>query len=402
MTKNAGLQVTTSAKRIFIVAGEHSGDALGGKLMTALRARLGGAVTFSGVGGQDMEAAGLASIYPLGDITVMGPIAILKRLPFLYRRGLQAVEAGIAADPDLVVIIDAPMFTHPIARRIRKRRPAIPIIDYVSPSVWAWRPWRARNMKPYVDHVLALWPFEPQAHRELGGPKCTYVGHPVLEKLPWIAALDPGPFQRANSLDGTRPILLVLPGSRTSEVERLMAVFGDAVALVAARDPGVQVVIPAMPNVRAMIEERLTQWPAAARQRAVVIAAEDEMAKFSAFKLARAALAAAGTVALELALTRTPMVVAYRVDVVISALRRLIKAKTCVLPNLITGEFAVPEFLQEDCTAEKLSAAVAAAMGETPERAAQLAELDAVPRMLALADGKTASEAAAEVVAGYL
>ena len=394
--------MTTAMKRIFIVAGEHSGDALGAKLMTALTARLGGAVTFAGVGGHNMEAAGLSSLYPLADITVMGPFAILRRLPVLVRRVYQTVDAALAFEPDLVVIVDAPEFTHPVAKRIRKRRPGIPIIDYVSPTVWAWRPGRAHAMAPYVDHVLALLPFEPQAHRELGGPKCTYVGHPLLEKQPWIKALDPGPFQRKLGLDAARPVLVVLPGSRTSEVERLIGVFGEAVARVVAGQPDVQVVVPAMPNVRAMIEARLNVWPEAARVRAVVISAEDEAAKIAAFKLARAALAASGTVALELALTRTPMVIAYRVDAVISTLRHLIMAKTCVLPNLITGERAVPEFLQEDCTPDKLAAAVTAAMGETPARSAQLAELDAVPELLALPGGVSASEAAAEVVAGYL
>ena len=395
------MSMTVRAKRIFIVAGEHSGDALGAKLMAALKVGLGDGVEFTGVGGHAMEAEGLASMFALADIAVMGPFAILKRLPGLIKRALETVDAAIAANPDVVVIIDAPEFTHRVAMRIRKRRPDIPIIDYVSPTVWAWRPGRARAMAPYVDHLLALLPFEPAEHAKLGGPKCTYVGHPLLEKLPWISGLDPAPFAREAGLDLTRPILLVLPGSRSSEVERLMGVFGEAVAMVAAKRPGLQVVIPAMPNVRAQIEAKLKDWPAGAG-RPVVIAGENETAKFASFKLAQAALAASGTVALELALARTPMVIAYRVDAVISALRHLIMAKTCVLPNLITGERAVPEFLQEDCTAINLVWAVECALDDTPERAAQLAELDAVPRALALPGAMSASEAAAAVVIGYL
>ena len=387
--------------RIFIVAGEHSGDALGAKLMAALNARLVGRVRYLGVGGHLMERQGLVSQFPLSDIAVMGPFAILKQLPKLVGRVYQTVDAAIAAEPDAVIIIDAPEFTHPVAKRIRKRRPGIPIIDYVSPTVWAWRPGRARKMAPYVDHILALLPFEPAAHKELGGPACTYVGHPLLERMAQIAATDPAPFLAAHGLDAARPILLVLPGSRRTEVERLMTVFGAAAALVAQRQPGLQVVIPAMPNVRAMIETKLALWPIGA-PRPVLVAGDDEAAKFAAFKSARAALAASGTVTLELALTATPMVVAYKVDAVISTLRHLIKAKTCVLPNLITNERGVPEFLQEDCTAEKLAAAVDTAMHDTPERAAQLAQLARVPSAMALKDAVSASEAAATVVLGYL
>jgi lipid-A-disaccharide synthase len=386
--------------RVFIVAGEHSGDALGAKLMAALSRALPGRIRYLGVGGHLMERAGLVSQFPLADIAVMGPFAILKRLPTLVRRVYQTVDAAIAAKPDLVIIIDAPEFTHPVAKRIRKRRPAIPIIDYVSPTVWAWRPGRARKMAPYVDHLLALLPFEPQAHRELGGPPCTYVGHPLLERLPWLTALETGPFWAKYAIDPTRPLLLVLPGSRRSEVERLIGVFGDAVALVAARNPTCQIVIPAMPHVRPLIEAKLAAWSPEIT-RPIVVPGDDEETKFAAFKLARAALAASGTVTLELALTKTPMVVAYKVDAVISTFRHIIKAKTCVLPNLITGDRAVPEFLQEGCTAENLAASLDAMLRESPERAVQLAELDKVPGCLALAHGSP-SDAAASVVLHYL
>lgn len=388
------------AYTIFMVAGEHSGDALGAKLMAALNAQLPGRVRYLGVGGGQMERQGLISQYPLADITVMGPLAILKRLPKLVSRVYQTVNAALSAEPDAVVIIDAPEFTHPVAKRIRRRRPGIPIINYVSPTIWAWRPGRARRMAPYVDHVLALLPFEPAAHKELGGPACTYVGHPLIERLPWLATLDPAPFIAKHGLDASRPILLVLPGSRRSEVERLMADFGQAVALLIQRRPGIQVIIPAMPNVRPLIEEKIAAWPKEAGT-PLVFAGDDETAKFSAFKSATAALAASGTVTLELALTKTPMVVAYKVDALISTFRHIIKAKTCVLPNLITNERAIPEFLQEDCTPQKLAASLDTAMRETPERAAQLAELARVPEILALHTG-TPSEAAAKVVLDIL
>ncbi|MBX9926375.1 MAG: lipid-A-disaccharide synthase [Hyphomicrobiaceae bacterium] len=398
------------AARIVIIAGEHSGDTLGANLMTALEARLPGGAIFSGVGGHQMEARGFRSAFPLSDIAVMGPIAILKRLPTLVRRVYRSVDVALSADPDVVVIIDAPEFTHPVAKRIRKARPDIPIIDYVSPTIWAWRPGRARKMAPYVDHVLALLPFEPEAHRRLGGPSCTYVGHPLTERLNWLAALDPGPILAASGVDPARPLIVVLPGSRRSEVERLIDVFGDALALFAAgrvaegrgHDAStVQFVMSAMPHVRSLIEAKIAEWPVAA-PRPVVIDGSDDAQKFAAFKAARAALAASGTVTLELALARTPMVVCYRVDTIVSVLRRFIMTDTSVLPNLITGERAIPEFHQEDCTPENLAAALIEAAGSTVARQAQLDELDRVPVFLALPGGQVPSEAAAETVLTYV
>jgi lipid-A-disaccharide synthase len=389
-------EAQTRPLTIFMVAGEHSGDALGAKLMAALTEKLGGRVHFRGVGGDLMTAQGLTSLFPLADITVMGLSAIIKRLPSLVARVYETVDAAIAAEPDIVVMIDAPEFTHPIAKRIRKRCPHIPIVNYVSPTVWAWRPGRAKAMTPYVDHLLALLPFEPAEHLRLGGPPCTYVGHPLLERLPWLTALDPTPFARTHNLDLTKPVILVIPGSRRTEVDRLMADFGHAMALVHDLHPGFQVLIPAMPNVRGLIEAKAAAWPSLT-PKPIIFAGNDEVAKFSAFKLARAALAASGTVTLELALTQTPMVVAYKVDAFISTFRHIIKAKTCVLPNLITGERAVPEFLQENCTPDKLAASLQTLLTEGLERAAQVAELDRVPEILALTNG-VPSDAAADAV----
>ena len=178
-------------KRIFVVAGEHSGDVLGGKLLEALKAQAGAdAFVFAGVGGEHMEAAGLRSIFPLSDVSVIGLAAIFARLPQLVRRVNQTADAAVAFNPDALIIIDSPEFSHPIAKRVRKRRPQIPIVDYVSPSVWTWRSGRARKMRPYVDRLLALLPFEPEVHARLGGPHCTYVGHPLIERAAWIDALD--------------------------------------------------------------------------------------------------------------------------------------------------------------------------------------------------------------------
>ncbi len=380
--------------RLFLVAGEHSGDALGGRLMAVLNARCKGRVHYLGVGGEDMEREGLASQFPLSDVAVMGPLSILPRLPRIISRVRRTAAAAVAAEPDAVVIIDAPEFTHPIAKRIRRRAPQIPIIDYVSPSVWAWRSGRARKMRRYVDHVLALLPFEPEAHRRLGGPACTYVGHPLIERLDWLRELDPWPLAQRLQIDPERLVLVVLPGSRTSEVSRLMQPFGETIDLLRQRGIAPHVIIPVVPNVRALVEEGVRSWTT---QPHLV---EGEADKFAAFKLAHAALAASGTVTLELGLAATPMVVAYRVDAIAARLRFLLKVHSVVLANLVLGENAFPEFIQEDCTPENLADALSLLLRDTPVRRVQTAALARIPQRMAL-DGGTPSDVAADIVLHY-
>ena len=384
----------TAALNLFLVAGEHSGDALGAKLIAALKVQHGGEIRFSGVGGEQMEAQGLSSLFALSDVAVMGPLAILKRLAPIVRRVYQTVDAAIAARPDAIVIIDSPEFTHPIARRIRRRLPSIPIIDYVSPTVWAWRPGRARVMKAYVDHLLALLPFEPEAHERLGGPPCSYVGHPLVERLESLAQLDPQPLARRLGLTTDRPVLVMLPGSRMSEVSRLLDVF-KATADRLANDHRLEIVMPVVSSVRPFIEDRLTNWSL----RPHLVEGDDD--KWRAFKLARAALAASGTVTLELALAGVPMVVAYRVERLAAPfLRRMIKAPSVVLANLVLGENVCPEFLQEDCTPDRLAEALSKLIEDGPARQRQLEAMARIPGRLAIAAG-TPSEAAANVVLDY-
>jgi lipid-A-disaccharide synthase len=383
----------SQAKRIFVVAGEHSGDVLGGKLLQALKEKAGaGAFEFAGVGGETMEAAGVRSIFPLSDVAVMGPAAILARLPKLVRRVYRTVDAALAFNPDLLIVIDSPEFTHPIAKRVRQRRPEIPIVDYVSPSVWAWRPGRARKMRPYVDHLLALLPFEPDAHARLGGPDCTYVGHPLIERAAWIGGLDTTRLRASLGLTPGLPVLVVLPGSRPSEVSRLMEPFGETVRQL-TRDLGpVELILPAVPSVRPLIEKALASWP---QQPHVVEGDED---KFTAFRLADAALAASGTVTLELAVAGTPMAVAYRVDPVAARLRFLLKVHSVVLANLVLGENAFPEFIQEDCTPQKLSAALLPLLKDTPQRRVQLAALARIHEKMFLPEGTPSAKAADTVL----
>jgi lipid-A-disaccharide synthase len=314
-------------------------------------------------------------------------------LPRLVSRVYQTVDAAIAFKPDAVIIIDSPEFTHPIAKRIRKRAAHIPIIDYVSPSVWAWRSGRAKKMRAYIDEVLGLLPFEPEAHKRLGGPHCTYVGHPLIERLDEIRNADAEGLRARLSIANERKVLLVLPGSRRSEVDRLLGVFGETVARLKGEGHDFEVVIPAIAHVKAKIARESASWPVKVH---VLDGAET---KYAAMRLATAALAASGTVTLELALAALPMVVAYKVDALTAAIvRKLVTTDTAVLANLVLGsERPFPQFIQQDCTPEKLSAAVAELLADTPARRVQLDALSRIPSRLELASG-TPSEAAADAV----
>jgi lipid-A-disaccharide synthase len=374
--------------RIFLVVGEHSGDQLGFKLMRALRDATGGAVAFSGIGGAAMQAEGLQSLFPLTDIAVMGILPVIARLPTLLARIRETAAAIVAAPPDALVIIDSPDFTHRVARRVRPALPGLPIIDYVSPSVWAWRPGRARAMRAYVDCLLALLPFEPAAHQRLGGPPCFYVGHPLIERL---TELRPNANEAARRA-GAPPLIIALPGSRRSIMRRLIDDFGGALALLAREIGPLEVALPTMPHLAAEITERTANWPVAPR---IVLGEE---AKLAAFRSARAALAASGTVTLELALAGVPMIGAYKVSWFEEPLKYVVKAPSILLPNLILGERAIPEILQRECTPQSLSTALAALIREGAPRDAQLGALSRLDVLMQLPDGDTPSARAARLV----
>ena len=380
----------TRPLKIWIVSGEESGDQLGAKLMRALKARFGAErLRFGGVGGHAMEAEGLKSLFPLEDIAVMGIVAVIGRLPTVLNRIRVTANAVVAANPDILIIIDSPDFTHRVAKAVRKRAPQIPVIDYVSPSVWAWRPGRAAKMRAYVDHLLALLPFEPDAHKRLGGPPTTYVGHPLIER---VSEFRPTAGERNFHKDG--PLnLLVLPGSRRSEVSRLIDTFGETLMLVQQRSSRpFEVTLPAVPHLAQEIRERTASWSVKPR------IVEGEAAKWQAFRSADAALAASGTVTLELGLSGIPMVVAYKVSKIEALiLRPLIKAQSIVLTNLVLGENAIPELIQEDCTPETLAAALLPLLSETPERRAQEEALRRLDELMRIGD-EVPSERAARIV----
>jgi lipid-A-disaccharide synthase len=375
---------------VCLVAGEESGDRLGAALIAALRQRTGGQLQVSGVGGTHMTREGVVSPFPLGDLAIIGVSAIARSLPLILRRIREAADAVIGANPDVLVIIDSPEFTHRVAKRVRARAPHIPIVDYVCPSVWAWRPWRAPAMRPYVDLVLGLLPFEPAAMERLGGPRCVYVGHPLAEEVP---RLRPSTAEESQRREGSPPVLIVMPGSRSAEIRRFAKMFGETIARVVAQTGPVEVVVPAVPRLAEMVEREIANWVVPAR---VVV---DHAEKQAAFRIARAALTKSGTSTLELALAGIPMVAAYTVTFVEELIARaFITAPSAILTNLILGENIVPEFLQRECTVDNLSAALVTLVAGTPERRRQTQAFARLDEIMQIGNAVPSAEAAQNVL----
>ncbi|MCR9086433.1 MAG: lipid-A-disaccharide synthase [Rhodobacteraceae bacterium] len=340
--------------KVFIVVGEASGDALGAALVAGLR-ELEPSVEITGLAGPRMQAEGLTSLFPMEELSVMGLAEVLPKYPHLRRRMLQTVEAVLAARPDVLLTIDAPDFSLRVAKRVRAADPAIRTVHYVAPSVWAWRPGRAAKMARFVDQVLALLPFEP-SYMEAAGMRCDFVGHPVTT-APVASAEDAAAF-RARIDVGQGPLILALPGSRRGEVTRLADVFGESLARVADVHPEAQFVLPAAPAVVDLLRERTTDWP---RPLYLIDPADDPDGsdKRAAFAAADVALAASGTVSLELAAADTPMVIAYDMAwLTRQILRRMLRVDTVTLVNLVSDTRVVPEFLADNCTADRIAPAL--------------------------------------------
>jgi lipid-A-disaccharide synthase len=358
--------------------------------MKVLRQRLGGAVRFDGVGGQQMAREGLNSLFAIEELSIIGLAGVVTQLPKILRL-IRSTSAAVAQmSPDILVIIDSPDFTHRVAKRVRAGDPSIPIIDYVSPSVWAWRPGRARAMRAYVDHVLGLLPFEPEEYVRLRGPPCSYVGHPLTEQ---IATLRPNPDEGRRRGEAP-PVLLVLPGSRRSEIRHHLAVFGETLGRLAAEGVAFEPMLPTMPHLQDAVREGVKNWTVEPR----IVIGEPE--KRAAFRIARAALAKSGTVTLELALAGVPMVTAYKVGAVEAwILRRAIRTSSVILANLVVGENVVPEFLQEQCTPERLSQALRELLDDTPLRRRQVEAFAKIDVIMSTGDQPPSVRAADIVLA---
>ena len=351
--------------RLAIVAGEPSGDALGAAIVRALRERE-PALSLVGVGGPALQSAGLDTLFDPDEIAIVGVTAVLARLPRLVRLIGDTARRIAAADPDVVVLIDSPDFTHRVAAKLRVRRPELPIVKVVAPTVWAWRPERAGALRPLVDEVLAIFPHEPEWMARLGGPPTTFIGHPLMDE----------PRLQRSTAAATEPNLLVLPGSRRSEIERLAPIFGEALGVLQRRGVAFRPVLPMLERRAGLIGRVTAKWPVAAN---VVVGEE---ARFAAFRTGRAAIAASGTVTLELALANVPTVAAYRIDALERQIAKRITAWAMAMPNIIADRVVVDELLNDTVRPERIARLTERLLADTPERTAQLDGFEEVRRRL--------------------
>jgi lipid-A-disaccharide synthase len=374
--------------RIAIVAGEESGDLLGADLVEALKRMSGRPVELVGVGGRHLEERGLKSQFDPAEISLMGFTAVIRDLPRLLRRIGETARAVVAAKPDCLVTIDTPDFGLRVARKVRAAAPGIPIVHYVCPSVWAWRPKRAPAMRPHVDHILCLLPFEPGALGELGGPPGTYVGHRLTHEPDLAAATEAQLRRPAPSTTGVKT-LLILPGSRRGEVKRLIEPFRDTVAALNERGSRLRLVLPTVPHVQEMVEAATAGWP----QRPEIVSGAE--GKWRAFAEADAALCASGTVTLELAIAGVPLISCYKLDPLAKALSFLVTSWSASLPNLIADRPVVPEFYNEAMRPHHLAHWLEALLGDTELRRWQREGFAEVRRRLATErpPGQIAAEA---------
>jgi len=358
---------------LFLIAGEPSGDALGSALMQGLRDLAPGGVRFTGVGGPRMQAQGMESLFPMEDLSVMGLAEVLPRYFHLRRRIAQTADAVTRAAPDALITIDSPDFCLRVARLARAARPGLRTVHYVAPSVWAWRPGRAAKMARVIDHVLALLPFEPP-YMKAAGMSCDFVGHPVVAQ-PQASAAEARAFRTRHGLGAEAPLILALPGSRQGEVARLGGVFGEVLARVVAAHRQARVVLPTVRGVAPQVRALAETWPG----RPIVLdpAMSGDVDRRAAFAAGDVALAASGTVSLELAAAGVPMVIAYRLNPLSEVMLRLmLRIDTVTLVNLVSDTRAVPEFLGRRATARAILPTFDALFDPGPARAAQSAAMN--------------------------
>jgi len=378
----------TDEPLIFIVTGEPSGDNLAGRLMGALKEATGGRVRFAGVGGAQAEAQGLTSLFPMQELSLVGLAEVLPHLPRLIRRLNQTAATARDLKPDVVVTVDAPSFGLRVAKKLRGS--GIPVVHYVAPQMWAWRADRAKSLRKRVDHVMALLPFEVPFFAEHRIP-CTYVGHPAIEAA---RAGDGDAFRRKHNLPADAPVLCVVPGSRGGEVRRILPVFTETVSRLKEAHPDLHAVIPVAPGVAPQVEAQTTDWPLP------VFRVTNPQERFDAFAACDVALTKSGTVTLELALADVPMAVAYKVNALTAFLvRRMgVSVEYASLVNLLADREVVPEFLQEDCTPQKLAASVGDLLASKEAREAQRAGFREVRKALGGAEPAPSARAAALVL----
>jgi lipid-A-disaccharide synthase len=372
---------------VFLIAGETSGDVLGGRLMAALKEETAGKIRFAGVGGREMKAEGLDSLFPMAELSIMGLAEVLPHLPRVMRRLKETTRAIRWARPDALVTIDSPGFNFRVARRMHGA--GIPLIHYVAPSVWAWRPGRARKIARFLDHLLALFPFEPPYFEREGLP-CSFVGHPVVES--GADRGDGAGFRARHRIPETAPLLCLLPGSRHGETARLLPIFHDVLALLAERFEGLHATVPTVGSVAADVAHAAGAWPVP------TVVVEEGKEKYDAFAAADVALAASGTVALELGMAQTPSIITYKVNAATAwVARRLLSLRFVSPVNILLEREVMPELLQDDCRPDLLADAVGGLLEDDAERGRQKAAMREALAMIGHG-GPSPSKRAARVV----
>jgi len=384
------MQGANSGPFIFVITGEPSGDALGGALIAALRQRVGAGLRVAGIGGERMRAQGIDSLAPLSDLAIAGVTEVVPRAPVIFRHVRNAVAAIREAQPDAVVTIDSSGFSWRIAQRLRRHGERLPLIHYVAPMVWAWRAGRARRMARWYDHLLTLLPFEP-LYFERVGLACTYVGHPVIDS--GAGQGDAARFRAAHDLAPDELLLTVLPGSRGGEVRRLLPIFAETLRQLTATVGPFRIVVPTVETVADFVAAGVRDWPGEP------IVVRGDAAKYDAFSASRAALAASGTVALELAMAGLPMTVAYRLSRPTEILLdRVLKVRQVNLVNLILGRPLVAEHLGPYCKPERLAATLVELIGDEQVRATHRAGYDAAMRLLGAGEVSPSLKAADKIL----
>ena len=387
----------TETLTFFIIAGESSGDRLGAALMQGLKSEHSGEVNFIGVGGPLMVDQGLESIFPMDELSVMGIAEVLPKLRLLLRRIKETATAIEATNPTALITIDSPDFCFRVAKRAKARMPTLRVIHYVAPSVWAWRPKRAAKMARFVNHVLALLPFEPP-YMEAEGMSCDFVGHPITAER---QATNAQAIAFRNEIDvaNDAQLLTLLPGSRTSEVTRLGPVFREVAERLRRDSPNLKIVIPSVGARVELIAQIFEGLDVTILDPREIASTEAEDRKRACYKASDLALAASGTVSLELAAAETPMVIAYNMHWFTAFIkRRMVRVSTATLVNLLTDTNAVPEFLLEECTTENIYRSVENLLDNPDARDAQLAVSAKAMEMLGKGDDASGSRAAKSVL----
>tara|TARA_R110002020_G_scaffold183962_6_gene380590 strand:+ start:11917 stop:13077 length:1161 start_codon:yes stop_codon:yes gene_type:complete len=383
-----------SALKLAVVAGEPSGDILGADLIRALATATGRQPELIGVGGDRLIAEGLNSLFDYTELSIIGFSAVIMQLPKLILRIRQTADAIIAAKPDCLVIIDSPDFSHRVARKVRKALPDLKIINYVCPTVWAWKPERAPAMRAWIDHILSVFPFEAEIVKDLNGPPLSYVGHRLIDDPGLLAAREAQVVRRTGGDTANPPLCLILPGSRSSEVRRLAPVFGEAARWLSELDPAMTFVLPAASHVERQVRDEVLGWDVPCQ------VVTGDAAKWEAFGRADVAIAASGTVLLELALVGVPHMSSYKLDPVARLFFNRITTWTAALPNMIAGQVAIAEFYDNHVRPERLARLARQLVHDPRHRAAVLADCELV--WSRMQTGEPASERAAKTLLSVL